>query len=99
MTHPDLWDQPAPHNGTPTSRMAAASLADLLIGLRGQVYSYVQSCPDGATCDEVEEALDLRHQTASARLNELHRRYGALVQDGTRRTRSGRLAGVYRVAR
>jgi DNA adenine methylase len=50
----------------------------------------------GATCDEVEEALDLRHQTASARVNELCSD-GKIVDSGERRkTRSGRAAIVWR---
>lgn len=49
----------------------------------------------GATCDEVEVALGLRHQTASARLRELVLK-GAIKDSGARRlTRSKRKAAVY----
>lgn len=48
----------------------------------------------GVTCDEIEEALGFRHQTASARLKEL-KDMKALVDSGRRRpTRSGRRAAV-----
>jgi hypothetical protein len=48
----------------------------------------------GRTTDEVEVATKLPHQTASARVNELHNA-GAIVAAGKRRTRSGRHAIVY----
>lgn len=49
----------------------------------------------GRTCDEVEVLLDLRHQTASARIRELVM-LGFLKDSGERRaTRSGRQARVY----
>jgi DNA-binding transcriptional ArsR family regulator len=48
----------------------------------------------GATCEELEDALDLRHQTVSARLTEL-RLMGKVRIIGTRKTRSGRDARVY----
>jgi N6-adenosine-specific RNA methylase IME4 len=52
----------------------------------------------GATCDEVEVALDLRHQTASARVNELLND-GLISDSGLRRhTRSGRAATVWVLA-
>jgi hypothetical protein len=48
----------------------------------------------GATCDEVEVALGLSHQTASARISEL-KKNKALMKQGTRPTRTGSGAGVY----
>lgn len=59
--------------------------------------------PDGLTCEEIEDALRMRHQTASARLNEmvrdrnkkgepvipLVRRYGVRINS------SGRFASVW----
>jgi predicted transcriptional regulator len=49
----------------------------------------------GMTCDEVEIALGLTHQTASARVNELMKK--KLIIDSTlrRKTRSGRKATVW----
>ncbi len=50
----------------------------------------------GVTCDEVEVALNLRHQTASARFTALFKR-GDIVDSGERRpTRSGRKAIAWR---
>jgi predicted transcriptional regulator len=49
---------------------------------------------DGMTDDEIEVALGLRHQTASARRRELEL-MGRVFRVGTRATRSGRQAGVY----
>ena len=64
--------------------------------LRARVFAHVQEQgARGATCDEIEEALDLKHQTASARVRELALR-GDLEDSGKRRdTRSGRKAVVW----
>ena len=82
--------------GSDTSEGAAASVEEATPFLRGMVLAYVASRGDeGATCDEVESALDMRHQTASPRVNELAGR-GFIVDSGRRRkTRSGRNAAVY----
>lgn len=50
-----------------------------------------------ATCDEIEQRLALTHQTASATVNALMRA-GTVVADGSRETRSGRRARVWRLA-
>jgi hypothetical protein len=47
----------------------------------------------GATCDEIEIRLNLRHQIASARVTEL-KKMDKLVGIGRRATRSGRMAAV-----
>lgn len=53
----------------------------------------------GATSDEVEQYLDMSHQTVSARFTEA-RRLGLIVESGERReTRSGRRAAVHVVVR
>jgi hypothetical protein len=50
----------------------------------------------GATTEEIETALDMKHQTASARVSELANRLGVLKNSGkTRPTRSNRQAVVY----
>jgi hypothetical protein len=87
-----------PSNGTDTSDAAAASVAPDTETIRGQVHDYVRA-HGGATCDDVEVSLGLRHQTASARLWELHHKMGLIVDSGQRRrTRSGRAAIVYVVS-
>jgi len=82
--------------GSDTSEAAAASVDETTPYLRRRVFDYISARgAEGATCDEVEGALDMRHQTASPRVNELAGR-GAIVDSGRRRkTRSGRSAAVY----
>jgi predicted transcriptional regulator len=86
----------APHNGTPTSIAAAESVVEVTGALRIDILGFIDR-PEGATCDEVEEALGLRHQTASARINELAHRFQRIAPHGTRATRSGRKATVWTV--
>jgi hypothetical protein len=61
------------------------------------VLAYIESCGErGATCDEAELALGMSHQTASARISEMSRRFLTICDSGvTRPTRSGRAAIVY----
>lgn len=81
-----------------TSAQAAASIRKLAPTLRELVLAHVKAA-GGATCDEIELVLHFTHQTASARVNELMR-MGALVDSGKRRrTRSGRNATVWVLAR
>jgi predicted Rossmann fold nucleotide-binding protein DprA/Smf involved in DNA uptake len=47
-----------------------------------------------ATCDEIEQRLGMTHQSASAAINQLMRA-GAIVANGSRKTRSGRSARVW----
>lgn len=49
---------------------------------------------NGKTCEEIEDELQLKHQTASARISEL-KRDGNIRQIGTRKTKSGCLAAVW----
>jgi hypothetical protein len=49
------------------------------------------------TCDELEQALGLTHQTCSAAVNSLMNA-GLIVASGYRKTRSGRSARVWREA-
>jgi hypothetical protein len=50
-----------------TSRAAARSLTDSALShMRLRVYGFVRDRAQGATCDETEAGLGLRHQTASA---------------------------------
>lgn len=51
--------------------------------------------PRGATDDELEVALDLRHQTLSARRRELVQSERIVDSGETRKTRSGRSAVVW----
>lgn len=80
--------------GSDTSAAAAESMAPLTGKLRVKVYQFIGNRMFGATCDEVEVALGLRHQTASARCYEL-KHMGWIYETNDRRpTRSGRKAVV-----
>jgi len=89
-------DFPPYARGSDTSFNAAASVEELTGRLRRQVYSAIDKYGDrGLTCDEVEVALGLRHQTASARINELSNRAFIIDSGRRRKTRSGRDAVVW----
>src|SRR5262249_7428356 len=94
-------DRPGFVAGCDTSEAAAASLDDLALSrLRRMVLARIMACGvHGATCDEIEVTERLRHQSASARVGELV--LGGLIADcgRRRRTRSGRPARVYVMAR
>jgi hypothetical protein len=100
---PDLFDypnRPGYVQDSDTSRAAADSLSDRELSKQKlAIVGYIdRNAEHGATCDEIEVAFDLRHQTASARIRELSLS-GVLVDTGRRRTtRSGRLARVYVIA-
>ncbi len=89
-----------PHNGTPTSIAAAQDAAPNAQQDRGRIYEFIrQRGIYGATCDEVEVALGLKHQTASARLAEMRGVVGKqtvclVATDMIRRTRTGSKADV-----
>jgi Fic family protein len=66
--------------------------------LRAVVLRMIAGAPNGLTCDEIEVVTGMRHQTASARINELAKRMQIQNYDGEkRRTRSGRSALVWRL--
>ncbi len=96
----------APYGGSPpfergseTSLAAARSMEESAPTLRDRVEEYVKRCgTSGATDDEIEEALGLRHQTASARRRELELLGRIVKGPAFRLTRSGRRAGVYLAA-
>lgn len=96
MTGDKYPDSPGFARGSDTSEMAAASMVPSADSIRERVRNYIASRGlDGATCDEVQYALDMLHQTASARVTELRLR-GDIIKSGEkRRTKAGRLAAVY----
>ena len=83
------------HGGNPESVAANRRNAKGREAQRASVYNQVaKQEAHGATCWEVEQALGLSHQSASARLSEL-KKMGALSLNGQRRkTGSGSKAGV-----
>jgi hypothetical protein len=90
-------EAPLPYvKGSDTSQDAADSMREHADRLRREVYNYIaDTMLEGLTCDEVEDLMSERHQTISARVNEL--RDGGLIVDtgARRRTRSNRKAAVY----
>ena len=86
-------------NIRPTSKAAFASIKPEASDLRAVVYQCIQATQGGAICEAIELALNLRHQTVSARIRELFQR--GLIVDSLRRrpTRSGRAAVVWTAVR
>jgi hypothetical protein len=83
------------HGGNAESTEAFESIKHYNSKVRELVRSHIQACGlDGATVDEIEIALGMSHQTASARATEL-KATGQIFDSGFRReTRSGRNAAV-----
>lgn len=79
-----------------TSEAARESIKGRTQVMRERILAYLHYYgKGGATCDEIECGLDMKHQTASARIRELLDS-GHIVSNGhTRKTRSGRAARVY----
>ena len=82
--------------GSDTSEAAADSVADRRVSHQQKVLKYFKRVgTQGTTDDDIEVALGLRHQTASARRRELELKGLVSKTDRRRRTRSGRTAAVY----
>lgn len=83
--------------GSDTSKAAADSLSDgTAKALREIVYRHLlERDARGATDDEMEAALGMRHQTLSARRRELVIKGLAIDSGDKRKTRSGRSATVW----
>jgi len=82
--------------GSDTSQEAAESIEATAPSMRFRVFMYIKATGStGTTDDEIEQALNMRHQTASARRRELV--LSGHVRDTSRRrkTRSGRNATVW----
>ncbi len=84
------------HGGNPFSTAAHTSIRPAKTVQRERITRYIAQQPDGATCDEIEQALGLSHQAASARCTELLAAGHIEWRDNhKRRTRTGRWARVY----
>ena len=96
----DTTSQPAfSHNSTDTSAEAGASMNQHVAGIARQCFdeitSVYRSDGVGLTVDQLEQLMNSRHQTVSARVNEL-RNKGWVRDSGVKRpTRSGRSAIVW----
>jgi len=81
-----------------TSQLAALLGNHRVAGDRRRVLAHVARCDAlGATQDEVSAALDMLHQTASARFKELRDADYIARTGGRRLTRTGSPAHVHRV--
>lgn len=82
--------------GSETSKAAAESIKHVVGSTKVRIYQYMMQCGEhGATDDEIEVALGMSHQTASARRRNLEQ-IGACKKTSRKRpTRSGRAAAVY----
>jgi predicted transcriptional regulator len=85
-----------PHNGTPTSIMAAEVARFKAGSVALKVLTLIrQKGPRGATADEVLVEMSLDHQTGSARVSGLAKS-GLILPSGEKRpTRRGCQAAVY----
>ena len=94
-----LFAQHAPAvRGSVTSAAAADSLTPTTLNaMQRRVLEVLQATPDGLTDEEMQTRLGMNPSTQRPRRIELARR-GMVVEAGTRRTASGRMAVVWRVA-
>jgi hypothetical protein len=84
------------HGGDANSRAAAALLSDSALAHRAQriLYALARAGADGLTCEEIERATGISHQSAGSGVIDLLGR-GLAHRTGARRpTRSGRQAWV-----
>ena len=96
MSRYELYDGLPPHNDTDTSIAAAISVLEDAETMQGRVYRRIRQTGEyGATCDELEIRLNMRHTTCSARIRELVLK-GIIKDSGQRRKgSSGRDQRVY----
>ena len=97
-TQLELTARPAPHNGTATSRQAAASIEPTADTLRGRVLEILRGHPQGLTDEQIQEMTGIDGSTERPRRQELERLGQVYKTLATRRTSSGRLAVVWRAA-
>lgn len=83
-----------PTNGAGTSGEAAKAMREPMRGVRRRIYNHIAAQGErGATCFEVELALELEHQTASAAISTMANTLKCLKDGGHRRaTQSGQVA-------
>jgi predicted transcriptional regulator len=92
MKYPDVPG----HEDAATSKAAAASVARTAASMRTKVFrAILEAGYAGMTCNEIEIALGMRHQTASARVRELFLLADINDWHLVRKTRSGRNATVW----
>jgi hypothetical protein len=92
-----LYDGTPPHVDKATSWAAAISMKTVASQLGQVVLDAIEEQPDGATCEEVEDILAMKHQTVSARIRELVLMNKLYDTGATRFNKSGRRAIVYKL--
>jgi transcription initiation factor IIE alpha subunit len=105
MNHYGIEDTPGPLfamapavRGSVTSAAAADSLTPATLNaLQKRVLDFISRRPSGATDEEIANELEMNPSTVRPRRIELARR-GLIVEGGSRRTTSGRMAVVWRKA-
>lgn len=90
---PDGSPPTAPHNHTPTSIIAAGMIRSTIVADWVTILGNIHDA-GGLTCDEIEAATRIIHQTAAARCRGLVQRRLIEYTDDRRLTRSGRPASV-----
>lgn len=81
-----------------TSKEAFEKIKPIRKNMREQIYEYIKNQKNGATCEEVEKALSMIHQTVGARITELTNQ-GLLVDTKkTKKTSNGRDAIIWKAA-
>jgi hypothetical protein len=92
----DLFhEEPVPSTGVVTSDLAAVAIRPLRPGVQRTILRYLVAM-HGATCDQVEQACGLRHQTASSALNALeHKSPPLCYRNGDKRNTSHKVAGKF----
>ena len=85
-----------PYSNSTTSKRAAKSMEALASTQREAVLDFIRT-NKGATCEEIELSLDIRHSSCSARLWEMNYRLGMITDSGeVRPNKSGRKAIVWK---
>jgi len=83
--------------GSETSEAAAASITPSLANLQRQVLDALKGFgPSGATDEQLTDFIEMNPSTLRPRRIELLRKGYIFQADGTRKTRSGRAAAIWR---
>lgn len=93
----NLYRGHAPHNQSETSKQAAADMTPKAGTVRAQVLGVIiRAGEHGATCNEIEDAINRPAATVSARIRELTLMYQIQPKPGVyRKSRYGKNAQVH----
>lgn len=85
------------HGGNANSEAANDAVAPKKFGMREKILFYLKFHPEGKTCEQIEQELGMKHQSASARISELKMMQKIKVI-GQAKTESGVIADILGVA-